>query len=79
MPRHLTKDELLAGLPEILAAPKDGGELQGIVVRPDHGQRVEPESVAVSLAGGLEGDHWAKGCWKTTPDGSRIRTCWSAS
>ncbi len=38
-------------------------------MRPDHGQRVEPESVAVSFAGGLEGDHWAKGCWKTTPDG----------
>lgn len=70
MPRHLTKDELLAGLPEIDASPKDGGEFLGIVVRPDHGQRVEPESVAISLAGGLEGDHWAKGCWKSTEDGS---------
>lgn len=69
MPHHLTKSELLAGLPDILAAPKDGGELLGIVVRPDHGQRVEPESVAVSFAGGLEGDHWAKGCWKSTEDG----------
>jgi len=69
MPRHLTKDELLAGLPEILASPKDDGALLGIVVRPDHGQRVEPESVAISLAGGLEGDHWARGCWLTTEDG----------
>ncbi len=69
MPRHLTKDELLAGLPDILASPKDEGELLGIVVRPDHGQRVEPESVAISLAGGLEGDHWAKGCWMSTEDG----------
>jgi MOSC domain-containing protein YiiM len=69
MPRHLTKPELIAGLPEIRASPKDAGELLGIVVRPDHGQRVEPESVAVSAAGGLEGDHWAKGCWRTTEDG----------
>jgi MOSC domain-containing protein YiiM len=69
MPRHLTKPELLAGLPHILAAPKDGGELQGIVVRPDHGQRVEPDSVAISAAGGLDGDHWATGCWRTTEDG----------
>lgn len=52
MPRHLTKAELLAGLPVIDAAPKDRGELQGIVVRPDHGERIEPESVAVTYAGG---------------------------
>jgi MOSC domain-containing protein YiiM len=69
MPRHLTKPELLAGLPHIIAAPKDAGTLEGIVVRPDHGQRVEPASVAVSAAGGLEGDHWARGCWRTTEDG----------
>ena len=69
MPRHLTKPELLAGLPDILAAPKDAGTLEGIVVRPDHGQRLEPDSVAVSAAGGLAGDHWAKGCWRTTEDG----------
>ncbi|WP_227010253.1 MOSC domain-containing protein [Pelagibius marinus] len=25
--------------------------------------------MAISLAGGLEGDHWAKGCWRTTEDG----------
>lgn len=69
MPRHVTKSELLAGLPHVIAAPKDEGELLGIVVRPDHGQRVEPESVAISAAGGLAGDHWAKGCWRTTDDG----------
>ena len=69
MPRHLTKSELHAGLPDVLASPKDNGELLGIVVRPEKGQRVEPDSVAVSFAGGLEGDHWAKGCWKSTEDG----------
>ncbi len=69
MPRHLSMAELEAGLDEILASPKDGGRLEAIVVRPEHGQRRDVERCAISLAGGAEGDHWAKGCWKTTEDG----------
>jgi len=33
MPRHLSLDELKAGLPEILASPADEGVLQGNVIR----------------------------------------------
>lgn len=69
MARHLSRAELLAGLPEILASPKDNGRIDGIVVRPASEQRQEVESIGVSLAGGLEGDHWAKGCWMSTEDG----------
>jgi MOSC domain-containing protein YiiM len=69
MPRHLTRAELEAGLPGILAAPADEGVLQGIVVRPAHGERLDVESAEVSLERGLHGDHWAQGCWKTTEDG----------
>ena len=69
MARHLSLDELNAGLPEILASPADGGVLRGIVIRPEHGQRRELESCEISLTGGVHGDHWAKGCWKTTEDG----------
>jgi len=69
MPRHLNLDELKAGLPEILASPADEGVLQGIVVRPAPGERREPDRCRISLAGGVEGDHWAKGCWKTTEEG----------
>ena len=69
MPKYLIRHELLAGLPDILASPAEEGELKGIVVRPGHGERLEPESCEVSLAGGVEGDHWAKGCWRTTEDG----------
>jgi MOSC domain-containing protein YiiM len=69
MPRHLTRAELEAGLPGILAAPADDGVLQGIVVRPAHDERRDLPSCEVSLAGGLHGDHWALGCWKTTEDG----------
>jgi MOSC domain-containing protein YiiM len=39
------------------------------VVRPRHGDRLDVEARAISLAGGVDGDHWAAGCWKSTPDG----------
>lgn len=70
MPRHLTRAELAAALPQVTAGPKDHGELKAIFVRPGPGQRLDVSSVAISSAGGLEGDHWAKGCWKSLPDGS---------
>ena len=61
--------ELKAGLPEILAAPKDNGEIKAVVIRPASGERQDVTSCDVSLEGGVHGDHWAKGCWKTTEDG----------
>ena len=69
MPRHLTMDELNAGLPEILASPKDEGVLSAIVIRPASGERRDVETSEISLEGGVHGDHWAKGCWKSTEDG----------
>lgn len=65
---HRTMDDLKAALPEIQAAPSEG-RIAAIVVRPGHGQRVMPDSVNISLAGGVEGDHWAKGCWLTDDAG----------
>ena len=62
-------DELKAGLPHILASPKDNGEIKAIVIRPATDQRTAVSSCEVSLDGGVHGDHWAKGCWKTTDDG----------
>jgi MOSC domain-containing protein YiiM len=69
-PRHLTCDELNAGLAHIRAAPKDEGTLEAIVARPAHGERRDLDTAEISLEGGVEGDHWAKGCWKSLPDGS---------
>jgi len=69
MHRHLTRDELMAGLPEILAAPQDEGILRAIVIRPTKGERIERDSNEMSFAQGMHGDHWANGCWKTTADG----------
>jgi len=69
MPKHLSLTELRAGLADILSSPKDAGELKGIVIRPDEGERRELETCEISLAGGTHGDHWAKGCWMSTEDG----------
>jgi MOSC domain-containing protein YiiM len=69
MSSHRTLAELNAGLPEIIASPADHGVLRAIVVRPGEGQRLDVASVAISLIGGVDGDHWAKGCWKSTDDG----------
>ncbi|MEM6620928.1 MAG: MOSC domain-containing protein [Pseudomonadota bacterium] len=77
-----TRDQLRAALPDILAAPKDNGRVDLIVVRPGHGQRQLPESIRVTAAGGLEGDHWAKECWRTTDDGQPhpdIQVCFMPS
>jgi len=70
MPRHLSKDELEAGLEHILASPKDSGPIEALVVRSEKKQRLDVESCEISLARGMEGDHWARGCWKTTEDGA---------
>ena len=62
--------ELQGGLPVILNSPKDHGVLRSIVVRPAHGERLNPVTSQVSLARGVHGDHWAIACWKTLADGS---------
>ncbi len=69
MPAHIPLAELQAGLPDIIASPADNAVLCAIVVRPAPGKRQELERCDISLAGGAEGDHWAKGCWKATDDG----------
>ena len=69
MIKHLSREDLHAGLPHILASPKDNGVLEAIVIRPGKGQREDLESCELSFSGGAHGDHWAKGCWMSTDDG----------
>ena len=54
----LNADELEAGLPEILASPRDGGVVSMIVRRPDTNQREVLESGELDVAQGLVGDNW---------------------
>jgi len=66
---HPSMAELRAALPHIAASPKDGGEVKLIVSRPRSGERRVLEEAALSLAKGVEGDHWSAGCWLSTEDG----------
>ncbi len=78
MPKHLTRAELTAGIPEILATPANNGTQRAIVIRPDKKQRCDLDTCQISLALGTHGDHWAKGCWKSTEAGRPrpdVRTC----
>ena len=50
-------------------APKDRGRLEAIVIRPAHNERKPVNSAELSADNGVKGDHWAKGCWKSLPDG----------
>ncbi|RCS42196.1 MOSC domain-containing protein [Bremerella cremea] len=70
MPTHLTMEQLNDGLPMIEASPKDNGTLKAIVIRPATEKRVSLDSCELSPQGGVHGDNWAQGCWKTLPDGS---------
>ena len=56
--KHLTTDELNAGLEQILQAPADGGVLQLIARRPAIGERELLEEGQLDLVTGLVGDNW---------------------
>ncbi len=67
---HRTAAELHAGLATIRQSPRHDGRLDAIVIRPVSNQREMLERCFISAAGGVHGDRWANGCWRTLPDGS---------
>jgi hypothetical protein len=68
--RHLSWDELAAGLPEIHESPRDEGALQLIVRRPAVEQREILTEGQLERAVGLVGDSWSRRASSRTPDGS---------
>jgi hypothetical protein len=68
--KHLTMQELEAGLDVVRQAPKDGGVLQLIVRRPQTEQREILQEAELDLAQGLLGDTWISRRSTHTPDGS---------
>lgn len=68
--RHLTTDELLAGLDAIRESPKDEGVLQLIVRRPEVGVREVLDEGDLHLVDGLVGDTWRNRKSRRTADGS---------
>ena len=65
----LNADELEAGLPDILASPKDDGAVSMIVRRPDTNQREVLDSGELDVAEGLVGDNWRTRGSRMTNDG----------
>jgi hypothetical protein len=62
--------ELEAALDHLREAPKDGGELQLIVCRPDVDQRTVLDVAELHPERGLIGDNWIVRGSSKTPDGS---------
>src|SRR5688500_5699237 len=62
--RHLTWDELEAGLDAIRQSPRDQGAVELIVCRPRVGEREVLEVGELDLTEGLVGDNWrTRGGW----------------
>ncbi len=68
--KHLTMEELHAGLDEIRQSPRDAGELKMIVRRPEVGAREELDTGDLDVADGLVGDTWRRRSSRRTADGS---------
>jgi hypothetical protein len=68
--RHLTLEELAAGLDEIRRSPRDGGVLALIVRRPAVDEREVLGEGVLDPAEGLAGDTWKTRRSSRTPDGS---------
>lgn len=67
---HLTTEQIESGIAHVEASPTDQGVLEMIVVRPRSNERIVLETAELSGKGGVHGDSWAKGCWRSLPDGS---------
>jgi MOSC domain-containing protein YiiM len=68
--RHLTMEELEAGLEEIRRSPRGAGVLELIVRRPAVDEREVLEEGELHEAEGLVGDTWSVRRSSRTPDGS---------
>ena len=68
--KHLTMEELEAGLAEIRQSPKDHGVLKLLVRRPREGEREVLDEGVLDLIHGLMGDNWKTRGSTSTPDGS---------
>jgi hypothetical protein len=67
--RHLTMEELEAGLDDIRRSPKDEGALELIVRRPSVGERESLAEGELDVAKGLVGDTWSTRGSRRSKDG----------
>ena len=67
--KHLSAEELEAGLDQIREAPKDGGVLELIVCRPEVDERKVLKEAELDIELGLIGDNWKTRGSSRTNDG----------
>ena len=67
---HRTPEELQEFVPQLLAAPRDGGTLELVVRRPGAGEREVLDEGELDLAVGLVGDSWLQRGSSRTADGT---------
>ena len=67
--KHLTMEELEAGLDDIRRSPKDEGALELIVRRPSVGERESLAEGELDVAQGLVGDTWSTRGSRRSKDG----------
>lgn len=70
MTDQVTRDELMAALPRILAAPRDDTPILQLCFRPGYGQRSFRDSLRVTRREGIPGERFTKAPWARLPDGS---------
>jgi hypothetical protein len=66
----VTAAELEAGLPTVLAAPRDSGTVRLLCARPKVNARSFPDVLTLTRAAGVTGDSNMKSPWLVLPDGS---------
>ncbi len=66
----ITREELDAALPQVLAAPRDAAPISMLCLRPGVNQRRFVEQISVTRAHGIPGERWASTPWLRLPDGA---------
>jgi hypothetical protein len=62
--------DLMAGLPHVLAAPKDRTTVDRLCFRPAYNERRFPDRLVLTRAEGVPGERWTVAPWLRLPDGS---------
>lgn len=66
----ITRAELDAALPNVLAAPKTDAPIAMLCLRPGFGERAFPDRITMTRAHGIPGERWSTLPWMKLPDGS---------
>ena len=66
---HVAPADLMAALPDILAAPNDAAPVQQLCFRPGYNLRQFPDHLTLTRAEGVPGERFTTAPWLTLPDG----------